>query len=116
MSATKVEGQGGTMALKISKVDVWAVEIRDEPGGLANVLEAIGKSSSDLECVIARREPDKYQAGVVFVSPIKGKKAEAAAQSAGLKRADDLATIRVEGPDRAGVGAQLSRAVGDAGI
>lgn len=104
------------IALKISKADVWAVEIRDEPGGLAQVLSAMAHAGASLECVIARRQPDKYQAGVVFLTPIKGKRAQAAAQSAGLQRAEDLATLRVEGPDKPGLGAQLTGAIADAGI
>lgn len=104
------------MALKVTKVDVWAVEIRDEPGGLAQVLSAMADAGSSLDCVIARREPDKFQAGVVFLTPVKGKKAEAAAGSVGLKRAEDLATLRVEGADKPGLGSKITGAIADAGI
>lgn len=104
------------MALKVTKVDVWAVEIRDEPGGLARVLETMSGAGSSLECVIARRQADKYQAGVVFLTPVKGKKAEAAATDVGLERTEDMATLRVEGPDKLGIGSQMSRAIGDAGV
>lgn len=104
------------MALKVTKVDVWAVEIRDEPGGLARVLESMSGAGSSLECVIARRQADKYQAGVVFLSPVKGKKAQAAAGAVGLEHAEDLATLRVEGPDKPGIGTQMASAIGDAGV
>ena len=104
------------MALKVTKVDVWAVEIRDEPGGLAQILETMSGAGSSLDCVIARRQADKYMAGVVFLTPIKGKKSELAAAAAGVRRAEDLATLRVEGPDQKGIGARLSRAIADAGI
>ena len=104
------------MALKVTKVDVWAVEIRDEPGGLARVLETMSGAGSSLECVIARRQPDKYQAGVVFLTPVKGKKGESAATDVGLERTEDMATLRVEGPDKLGIGSQMARAIGDAGV
>jgi hypothetical protein len=104
------------MALKVSKVDVWAVEIRDEPGALAQVLETISKAGGDVEGVIARRQADKFQAGVVFLTPVKGKKVEAAARAIGAEPGDNLATLRVEGPNTRGKGARIMRAVADAGI
>lgn len=104
------------MALKVSKVDVWAVEIRDEPGALAQVLETISNAGGDIEGVIARRQADKFQAGVVFLTPVKGKKVEAAARAIGAEPGENLATLRVEGPNTRGIGARMIRAVADAGI
>ena len=104
------------MALKVTKVDVWAVEIRDEPGGLAQILETMSGAGSSLDCVIARRQADKYMAGVVFLTPVKGKKTEAAATAAGVQRAEDMATLRVEGNDQPGIGARMARAVADVGV
>ena len=104
------------MALKVSKVDVWAVEIRDEPGALAQVLETISNAGGDVEGVIARRQADKFQAGVVFLTPVKGKKVEAAARAIGAEPGEHLATLRVEGPNTRGIGARMIRAVADAGI
>jgi hypothetical protein len=104
------------MALKITKVDVWATQLLDQPGDLGRVLEAIAQAGGSVECVIARRQEDKPGSGMVFVSPIKGKKVQAAAQSVGLMRAPNLGTLRVEGPDKAGLGARMCRAIGDAGI
>lgn len=104
------------MALKVTKADVWAVEIADEPGGLANVLSAMADAGASLDCVIARRLADKFRAGVVFLTPVKGKKAQAAAESVGLQHAEDLATLRVEGPDKPGLGSKLAGAIADAGI
>ena len=104
------------MALKVAKVDVWAVEIADEPGGLAGVLSAMAGAGASLDCVIARRQADKFRAGVVFLTPVKGKKPQAVAASVGLKHAEDLATLRVEGPDKPGFGSTLAAAIADAGI
>jgi hypothetical protein len=104
------------MALKITKVDVWAGEIPDIAGGLARKLEALADARASLACVIARRQPERPGTGVVFVSPVKGKKAQAAAQAAGLSLASDIATLRVEGPDKPGLGSRLTRAIADAGI
>ena len=104
------------MPLKVTKVEVWAVEIRDEPGGLADVLSAVAQAGGSLDCVIARRQADKFRAGVVFLTPIKGKKVEQAAKTIGAEHAEELATLRIEGPDSRGLGARVSRAIADAGI
>ena len=104
------------MALKITKVDTWAVEIHDEPGGLAQVLAPLAEAGADLECIIARRQADKFRAGVVFLTPIKGKKVEAVARSIGLEPAEEMATLRVEGPDQPGSGLRMTQALADAGL
>ncbi|MCE9554618.1 MAG: amino acid-binding protein [Planctomycetes bacterium] len=104
------------MALQVTKHEVWAGDLRDQPGDLARVLTAIGTAGGDLECVIARRQPDAPGMGVVFVTPVKGKKVQQAAVLVGLCRAENIATLRVEGPDKPGLGGQMMSAIGDAGI
>jgi|SRR5262245_8691818 len=104
------------MAYSIKKVDVWAGEVADRPGGLASTVSALSKAGANLEFVIARRAPDKPGTGVVFVTPIKGAKQKSAAQAAGLGTTDSLHSVRVEGPDRAGLGAKMTDALAGAGI
>jgi len=102
--------------LTVTKVDVWAGEMADQPGGLARMLGAMADAGVELECVIGRRQPEKPGTGVVWISPVKGKKAQDAARSVGMSPASNIATLRLEGPDKPGAGAMLSRAVADAGI
>src|SRR5207342_2020559 len=104
------------MAYTIKKVDVWAGEIADRPGGLADKLNALSDAGANFEFLVSRRAPDKPGTGVVFLAPIKGAKQKGAAQTAGLSTTDSLHSVRVEGPDRAGLGTKMSRAVADAGI
>jgi len=104
------------MALKVTKTEVWAAEIQDQPAGLALTLSAIAGVGASIECVIARRQPDKPGTGVVFVTPLKGKKALAAAAAVGFSETQRVATLKVEGDDRPGLGAQLAQAVGAAGV
>jgi hypothetical protein len=104
------------MALKVTKTDVWAAEIRDQPGGLAKVMGKIASTRANLECVIARRQPDKPGTGVVFISPLTGKKALAAAAKVGFHETWRIATVKVEGGDRPGLGAKIAQAVGAADI
>jgi len=104
------------MPLNVSAQIVWAGDIADQPGGLAEKLTALAASGANLEFVIARRRPEEPGKGVVFVSPVKGKAAEDAASGAGLSKAMDVPTLRVEGPDSAGMGDRILRAIADLGI
>ena len=105
------------MAYTIKKVDVWAGEIADRPGGLGATVEALSKAGANLEFLVSRRRaPDRPGTGVVFLTPVKGTKQKNAAQSAGLSTTDSLHSVRVEGPDKPGLGTKLTRALTDAGI
>jgi hypothetical protein len=104
------------MAYAINKVDVWSGEIPDQPGGLAGTLEGLQNAGVNLEFVVSRRAPEKPGTGVVFVTPIKGTKQKSAAGAAGLQTTDSLHSVRVEGPDRAGLGSKMTRALAEGGI
>jgi hypothetical protein len=104
------------MALKVTKVEVWAGEMPDHSGALAGLLEALAGARASVECVIARRQPDKPGSGVAFISPVKGKKVQEAARNAGIVPSMSIATLRVEGNDKPGLGAKMLRAVADAGV
>ena len=102
------------MAYTVKKVNVWAGEIADRPGGLASTLATL--AGSNIEFVVARRAPDKPGTGVVFLTPISGVKQKAAAQRAGLATSESLHSVRVEGPDRAGLGAKMTDALATEGV
>ena len=104
------------MPYSIRKIDVWAAEIEDRPGGLAEKLETLAKAGASLEFIISRRAPDKPGKGVVFLTPVRGAKQTRAAIDAGLGTTDSLHSLRVEGPDRPGLGTKMTRALADAGI
>ena len=104
------------MAYSIRKVDVWAGEIEDRPGGLAGKLEALANAGASLEFIIARRQPDKPGTGVVFLTPVKTPKQKQAATGAGFNTTSSLQSVRVEGPDRPGLGIKMTRALAEAGI
>jgi len=104
------------MAYSIKKVEVWAGEITDRPGGLADKLDTLSAAGANLEFVIARRVADVPGTGVVFVTPVKGAKQKQAAQNAGLATTASLHSVRIEGPDKAGLGAKITGALAEAGI
>jgi len=104
------------MAYSVKKVEVWAGEIADRPGGLAEKIQSLSNAGANLEFLIARRAADKPGTGVVFVTPIKGAKQKTAAQGTGFATTDSLHSVRVDGPDKAGLGAKMTKVIADAGI
>ena len=104
------------MKLDVSKVDVWAVSIKDRPGALAQKMDALAQAGVNLEFVIARRAPEKKDTGVVFVTPIKGAKQASAAKKAGFAKTKSLYSVRVSCNDAPGLGAMMAWALADAKI
>ena len=104
------------MDLLVERVDVWAATIQDRPGGLAEVLDALRQAGADLQFIIARRAPEKSGTGVVFVTPLQNDREIRAAAQVGFNVAQSLHSIRVMGPDRPGIAAELTEKLADGGI
>jgi len=104
------------MAVKATRSDIWSAIIDDRAGGAADRLEELARAKVNLEMVFARRTPEHPGSGVLFVGPIKGAKAERAAQTAGFSKPESIHGVRIEGGDKPGVGAKITRALGNAGI
>ena len=102
------------MAYKVDRVDVWAGPIKDRPGTAAKVLNGLADAGANLEFVIARR--DKKGTGVIFLAPLKGAKQTKVAKALLLSKAESLQSLRLEGPDKPGLGAQITCALAEAGI
>lgn len=102
------------MAYKIGKATVWAGDVMNRPGQLARVLETLSSAGADLEFVVARRvSPNTSR---VFLAPLRSPRERRAADAIGLVPAGGMHVLRIEGPNRAGIGAALTRSVADAGI
>jgi hypothetical protein len=102
--------------MKTKRVTTWAAAIEDQPGGLAAKLCALALAGVNLEFLIARRAPDKPGTGVVFITPVEGAKQCRAAKAAGFRKAGNLHTVRIEGDDKPGLGARLTREFADQGL
>jgi hypothetical protein len=104
------------MDLLVERVDVWAATIQDRPGGLAEVLATLRDAGADLQFIIARRAPDQPGKGVVFVTPLQSGREIRAAAQVGFNIAQSLHSVRVMGPDRPGIAAELTQKLADGGI
>jgi hypothetical protein len=59
---------------------------------------------------------DKPGKGVLFVTPVKGKRTLEKATQAGFHPTHQVATLKVEGTNGKGVGARITEAIGKAGV
>ena len=104
------------MDLFVERVDVWAAPIMDQPGGLAKVLAGLSEAGADLDFVIARRCPDKSGEGALFVTPIRGDAEIEAAANLGFNVTSSVHSLRVEGDNAPGIGAELTGKLAQAEI
>jgi len=104
------------MRFVVEPQDIWVASLRDAPGGLAEKLTALRDAGADLDFVIARRTPDQPGAGVVFVTPLRDDNEIAAAAEVGFNLSRSLCALRVDGPNRPGIAAELTRRVAEEGI
>jgi len=103
------------MAVTVKKVTLWRKEVPHQPGILATVLEPLAGAGANLRVVMGYAIPGEANRAAIEVFPISGKRAVDAAHAAGLS-ASPIACLLVEGDDRQGLGAAMSRAIGDAGV
>ena len=104
------------MDLLIERADVWAATIEDKLGGLADVLDTLRSAGADLQFIIARRAPEKPGSGVVFVTPLQNDREIRLAAQVGFNVSQSLHSVRVMGPDRPGVAANLTQKLAKGGI
>ena len=102
------------MAMSVKSAKLWVLDANDRAGLLADTLGPLASAGASLRVVMAYRHPGQTERAAVEVYPIQGKKAEAAAQAAGMQPSQ-MACLLVEGDDRPGMGAQLSRAIASSG-
>ena len=102
--------------LIVEHVDVWAASIKDEPGGLSQILTTLREAGADLDFIIARRSPDKPDTGVVFMTPLRGDMEVAAAADLGFNVTTSVHSVRVEGDNKPGVAAELTEKLASAEI
>jgi hypothetical protein len=95
------------MSFSVQKVQVWSGELSDRPGEAAGLLEVLVRSGADLQFVFTRSQPDDPNAFEILLAPIHGPQQTEAAKLVGLAPASNTAMLRVEGPNRPGIGYEL---------
>jgi len=104
------------MDLLVERADVWAAPIEDKVGGLADLLDTLRSAGADLQFIIARRAAEKSGSGVVFVTPLQSDREIRLAAQVGFNVSQSLHSVRVMGPDRPGVAADLTQKLAKGGI
>ena len=103
------------MAVSVKRITLWRKEIANRPGALAGALSALAEAGANLKLVMSYRFPGDESRGAVELYPVTGRRATAAARTAGLADSG-IPTLLVEGDDRPGGGSAMTRAMGEAGI
>ena len=104
------------MEMVVERVNVWAASIRDEAGGLGQLLAGLRDAGADLDFILARRTAEKPGMGVVFVTPLRGDAEIAAAANLGFNVTSSVHSVRIEGDNKPGVAAELTEELAAAGI
>ena len=102
------------MAIAVKKVTLWRKEVANNPGVLADVLRPLAESGANLRLVMGYTMPGTDRAAIE-VFPIAGKRVSDAATRAGLG-VSSIPCLLVEGDDRAGLGADMARAIAAGGV
>jgi hypothetical protein len=95
------------MSFKMDRVHVWAVEVKDEPGGVAGKLSLLDKAKVNLDYVYTQRLPEKPGHGMLYVAPIVGAEQVKAAKGAGMLEVSEPIVMKVEGDNTAGLAHRL---------
>ncbi len=105
------------MAIKLTvkQVKLWVFHGGDRKGLLADALEPLAAAGVHLQVVMAYRFPTELDRAAIEVFPIEGPTAEAEARRFGFVQSDTPCLL-VEGDDRRGLGARISRAISDAKV
>ena len=103
------------MAVSVKNIELWRTEVDNRPGSMAQVLAPLAKAGVDLQIVMGYRYPGNESKAAIEVSPIKGKRSAAAANSAGMKNTS-IPTLLIEGDNRPGLGHAIAQTLADAGI
>ena len=98
------------MAVTVKKITLWRKEVTNTPGMLADVLTPLAGAGANLRVVMGYTFPGQSDRAAIELYPVSGKKVSGAASVAGLEPSP-IPCLLVEGDDRAGLGAEMARAV-----
>jgi len=101
--------------LSVKPVQIWILHGADRKGMLADALAPLVEAGANLQIVMGYRYPGELDRAAVEVFPIDGPTQEATARKLGFELSD-TPCLRADGDDRKGLGAQMTRAIADAGI
>lgn len=103
------------MPVRVRPITLWRAEVDNQPGLLAQTLEALAAAGADLQVVMGYRLPGDRARAAIEVFPVTGARVLYAAQAAGLSEAG-ISALQVEGHNRAGLAHAIAKGLADAGI
>jgi len=101
--------------LTVKPVQLWILNGADRKGMLAEALTPLVDAGANLQIVMGYRLPGEHGRAAIEVFPLEAGAQEAAARKAGFDKSG-TSCLRVDGDDRKGLGAEMARALADAGV
>ena len=103
------------MAVTVKKITLWRSEVENKPGMLAQTLKPLADAGASVQVIMAYRFPGEPSRAAIELSPVSGRRSEAAAKTARLDRSS-IPTLLTIGDDRPGLGREIAEAIAGAGI
>lgn len=103
------------MAVSVKQITLWRSEVANRAGALAGALGPLADAGANLKVVMSYRIPGDENRAAIELYPVTGKRATGAARAAGLSDSG-IPTLLVDGDDRPGLGAAITRAIAGTGI
>jgi hypothetical protein len=97
------------MSFRLDRVHVWSCEVSDTAGGVASKLHALAEAGANLQYVGTRRQVERPGTGILYIAPVTGPEQIRAAKAVGMREVFSPVIVRVEGDNRAGLAARLTR-------
>jgi len=103
------------MAVIVKRITLWRTEVENKLGMLAQTLKPLADAGTNLQVIMSYRFPGEPTRAAIELSPVSGKRSEAAAKTARLDRSS-IPTLLAIGDDRPGLGSEIAEAIAGAGI
>lgn len=101
--------------VEVKRIDLWRMEVANEPGALAAALGPLAEAGADLDVVMAYRFPGNEEWAAVEVYPVSGQEQEAAARRAGLEPSG-IPALMIDGANKPGLGRAMAESLAETGI
>ena len=97
------------MSFHLDRVHVWACEVPDEAGGVANKLHALAEAGANCNTSVRVANPTARAPASCNIAPVTGPETTLAAKAVGLREVFSPVIVRVEGDNQSGLAARLTK-------
>ncbi len=104
------------MPYEVARVPIWVTQVDDQPGALLDKLAALRTAGINLESAVIRPTAPLSGEVVLFIAPMEIELGATVLRDAGLRRCETVHAVRIAGPDRLGLLAEMTAVLDQAGL